>query len=80
MRWLVVGWLLNHQQSPAIERDYTIGKKPKKQKVKAAPAPAAAVTAEDEVAKAAGDDERRRLRSQTGRTQSVTSQRSSILG
>jgi len=32
------------------------------------------------MAAAAGDDERRRLAAQKGRTQSVTSERSSILG
>ena len=57
-----------------------MGSKPKKVKPVKAPMPIAPVTEEDEAAKAAGDDERRRLAAQQGRKQSVTSQRSTILG
>ena len=38
------------------------------------------VVEEDEVSKSAGDAERRRLAAQKGRNQSVTSERSTILG
>ena len=60
-----------------------MGSKPKAPKPVAptpAPIPAPAVTEEDEITKAAGEDERRRLAAQKGRNQSVTSERSSILG
>lgn len=57
-----------------------MGKKPKKQKPIEAPKPIAPVTPEDEDIKRTGEDERRRLAAQQSRTQSVTSQRSSILG
>jgi len=57
-----------------------MGSKPKKQKPVKAPIAVAPVTAEDEIAKKSGDEERRRLAAQQGRTQSVTSQRSNILG
>jgi len=60
-----------------------MGSKPKAPKPVAptpAPIPAPVVTEEDEITKAAGIDERRRLAAQKGRNQSVTSERSSILG
>ena len=57
-----------------------MGSKPKAPKPVKPPEPIAPVTEEDPVARAAGDEERRRLAAQKGRTQSVTSQRSSILG
>lgn len=58
-----------------------MGKKPKQKDPEPAPIAVAPVTAEDEIAKKSGEEERRRLAAQQGRTQSVTSQRgSSILG
>jgi hypothetical protein len=57
-----------------------MGKKPKKVDPVEAPKPIAPVTPEDEDIKKTGELERRRLAAQQGRTQTVTSQRSSILG
>ena len=57
-----------------------MGSKPKKQKVQPVAQPAAPVTEEDESIKMTGEDERRRIAAQKGRKQSVTSERSSILG
>jgi hypothetical protein len=57
-----------------------MGKSPKQDKPEKAPMAVAAVTEEDEIAKKSGEEERRRLAAQQGRTQSITSQRSSILG
>ena len=57
-----------------------MGSKPKAPKPVKPPVPVAPVTEEDPEVKAAGADERRRLAAQQGRTQSVTSQRSTILG
>ena len=57
-----------------------MGSKPSAPKPVKPPEPIAPVTEEDPVARAAGDEERRRLAAQKGRTQSVTSERSSILG
>ena len=57
-----------------------MGSKPKAPKPVKPPEPIAPVNEEDPTAAAVGDDERRRLAAQRGRTQSVTSERSSILG
>lgn len=57
-----------------------MGSKPKAPKPVTPPTPVAPVTEEDPTAQAAGDEERRRMAAQKGRTQSVTSQRSTILG
>ena len=57
-----------------------MGSKPKAPKPVKPPAPVAPVTEEDPEAQAAGDAERRRMAAQRGRTQSVTSNRSNILG
>jgi hypothetical protein len=57
-----------------------MGSKPKAPKPVTPPTPVAPVTEEDPTALAAGDAERRRMAAQKGRTQSVTSQRSTILG
>jgi hypothetical protein len=57
-----------------------MGSKPKAPKPVKPPVPVAPVTEEDPEAKASGDAERRRLAQQAGRTQSVTSNRSTILG
>ena len=57
-----------------------MGSKPKAPKPVEPPTPVAPVTEEDPMAAAAGDAERRRLAAQKGRTQSVTSERSTILG
>jgi hypothetical protein len=57
-----------------------MGSKPKAPKPVKPPLPIAPVTEGDPTAAAAGDDERRRLAAQKGRTQSVTSNRSTILG
>lgn len=57
-----------------------MGSKPKAPKPIKPPEPAAAVKEEDPEAAAAGDAERRRMAAQRGRSQSVTSNRSSILG
>lgn len=54
--------------------------KPKKQKGQPVAIPAPAVTPEDEAIKKTGEEERRRIAAQQGRGQSVTSQRSTILG
>jgi hypothetical protein len=50
-----------------------MGSKPKAPKPVKPPEPAPAVVEEDPEAKSAGDAERRRMASQKGRTQSVTS-------
>jgi len=57
-----------------------MGSKPKAPKPVKPPVPVAPVTEEDPTAAVAGDEERRRLAAQKGRTQSVTSERSTILG
>jgi hypothetical protein len=57
-----------------------MGKKPKKQDVEPVKVAAAPVTPEDEQIKLTGEDERRRIAAQRGRGQTVTSQRSTILG
>lgn len=57
-----------------------MGKKPKAPKPVKPPVAVAPVTEEDPQAVASGDVERRRLAQQAGRTQSVTSNRSTILG
>ena len=57
-----------------------MGSKPKAPKPVKPPEPAPAVVEEDATAQSAGDAERRRMAAQRGRTQSVTSQRSTILG
>ena len=57
-----------------------MGSKPKVPKPVKPPEPAPVVVEEDPEAQAAGDAERRRMAAQKGRTQSVTSQRSTILG
>ena len=57
-----------------------MGSKPKAPKPVTPPTPVAPTTEEDPEAAAAGDAERRRMAAQKGRTQSVTSNRSTILG
>ena len=57
-----------------------MGSKPKAPKIKPIPKAVPTTTEEDPEVVAAGADERRRLAAQKGRTQSVTSERSSILG
>jgi len=57
-----------------------MGSKPKAPKPVKPPVPVAPVTEEDPQAVASGDAERRRLAQQAGRNQSVTSNRSTILG
>ena len=57
-----------------------MGSKPKAPKPVKPPTPIAPVAEEDPEVKAAGGNERRRLAAQQGRGQSVTSQRSTILG
>lgn len=57
-----------------------MGSKPKAPKPVTPPTPVAPTTEESPEAQAAGDAERRRMAAQAGRNQSVTSQRSTILG
>jgi len=57
-----------------------MGSKPKAPKIKPIPKAVPTTTEEDPEVVAAGADERRRLAAQKGRTQSVTSNRSTILG
>lgn len=57
-----------------------MGSKPKAPKPEPIKVAAAPVTEEDPEIRAAGEDERRRMAAQKGRNQSVTSNRSTILG
>jgi len=57
-----------------------MGSKPKAPKPVTPPMAAPVAVEEDPEAQAAGDAERRRMAAQRGRTQSVTSNRSNILG